>query len=384
MIFTCKTGFMNIKLLTFLLLFSLAGLTQEHYMVVGTYDSPKSEGIYVFRFNTSNGSAAEVSHIKTSNPSYLAVSPDEKFVYAVNENGDTAKFAGSVSSFSFDKSSGTLHFMNQQPAMGNNPCYISTDKHGKWVFAGNYSSGNTIVLPVKQDGSLGPVKMNHPYSGSGPNKDRQLSSHIHYTVLADNNKDLFITDLGSDKVYIEHFHDKTGYIFDAEHKAIQVEPGGGPRHMDIDRQKKYIYVVEELLGYISVYTYPGKESPELVQRIRIIPDDYTGKPSGADIHLSPDGKFLYASSRGESNAIAIFSVDKKNGTLTLKGYQPTLGKTPRHFNFDPTGRFLLVANQNSDEIVIFKRNSRTGLLTDTGNRVAVGKPVCIRWISVKN
>lgn len=371
---------MRYRLLTFLLLFFLRSQAQEYYLLIGTYDSPKSEGIYVYQFNTGDGSATAVSHIKTSNPSFLAISPDEKYVYAVNENGDTAKFAGAVSSFSFNKEDGSLSFLNQQSSMGNNPCYVSTDKSGKWVFAGNYSSGNMVILPVKEDGSLGPVKMNQPYTGSGPNKERQLSSHVHYTVLADNNKDLFITDLGSDKVYVEHFHEKTGYLFDAEHQAIQLEPGAGPRHMVIDQQRDFIYVVEELLGYVSVYTYPDKVGAQLVQRIRITPDGYSGKAGSADIHLSPDGKFLYVSSRGDANVIAIFSADKKKGTLTLKEFQPTLGKTPRNFNFDPTGKYLLVANQNSDEIVVFKRDTRTGSLKDTGNRIAVGKPVCIQWI----
>jgi len=240
-----------------------------------------------------------------------------------------------------------------------------------------------ITLAVKEDGGLGPLKMNQPYAGSGPNKERQLSSHIHFTAIARNNKDLFVTDLGSDKVYIEHFHENTGYIFNNEHQAIQTEPGAGPRHMDIDVQSRFIYVLEELTGYVSVYTYPDKKQPELVQRIRATPAEYTGKPASADIHLSPDGKFLYTSNRDESNTIAIFAADKKSGTLSLKGHQSTLGKTPRNFSLDPSVKFLLVANQNSDEIVVFKRNTRTGMLTDTGNRVTVGKPVCIKWISTK-
>jgi 6-phosphogluconolactonase len=231
------------------------------------------------------------------------------------------------------------------------------------------------------DGSLGQAKMNQPYSGSGPDKDRQLSSHIHYTALAANNKDLFVTDLGSDKVYIERFHEKTGYIFDTEHQSIQMEPGAGPRHLAIDSKEKFIYILEELSGHISVFTYPGKVAPQLIQRIRTTPVDFTGKAASADIHLSPDGKFLYASNRGDLNTIAIYAVDYKTGKLTLKGFQDTLGKTPRNFNFDPTGKFLIVANQNSNEIVIFKRNTRTGLLSDSGNRINVGKPVCIQWIS---
>lgn len=377
-------NFMKLLPLTFLLLFSNARLLcQEHYMLIGTYNSPKSEGIYVYKFNSNDGSAKPVSQIKASNPSFLAVSPDEKFIYAVNETGDTSKFSGGVSSYSFDKRTGEISFINRQSTLGNNPCYVSTDRKGKWVFAANYSSGNMVIFPVNDDGALGPVMMNQPYHGSGPDKSRQLTSHAHFVSIAENNKDLFVTDLGSDNINIEHFHEKTGHIFNTEHQAIAVEPGGGPRHLDIDAQSRFIYLLEELTGHISVYTYPGKEKPKLLQRIRSTPASYTGKEGSADIHLSPDGKFLYTSNRGESNTIAIFSVDKKNGTLSLKGHQSTLGKTPRNFNFDPTGKFLLVGNQNSDEIVVFKRNNRTGMLTDTGNRIEIGKPVCIKWISTK-
>lgn len=381
--FTSHFKAMKLIALTFSILFHQASLAQQFYLLAGTYDSPLSEGIYVYKFNSADGSAALVSQSKTTNPSFLAVSPDEKYVYAVNEKGSKETFAGTLSSFSFDKKNGTLQFLNQQTSAGNNPCYISTDKTGRWVFAGNYSSGNMVIVPVMTDGSLGQAKMNQPYSGSGPDKNRQLSSHIHFAAIAANNKELFVTDLGSDKVYIERFHEKTGYIFDNEHQSIQMEPGAGPRHLAIDSKEKFIYILEELSGHISVFTYPGKVAPQFIQRIRTTPPDYTGKAASADIHLSPDGKFLYASNRGELNTIAIYAVDSKTGKLTLKGFQETLGKSPRNFNFDPTGGFLLVANQNSDEIVVFKRNTRTGLLSDTGKRIRVGKPVCIKWINTK-
>ncbi len=356
---------------------------QQFYLLTGSYDSPDSNGIHVYLFKSKDGSSTPVSHRPASNTSYLAVSPDEKFVYAVHETGDKNAFTGAVSAFLFDQKKGTLQFLNKQPVQGNNPCYISTDQTGRWVFAANYSSGNLVLFPVQANGFLGSVKLNHQYTGSGPVKERQASSHIHYVSVAGNNKDLWVTDLGSDRVFIEHFHEKTGYLFDTQYLPIVLEPGAGPRHLEIDPQRSVVYILEELSGTVAVYSYPGRHASRLLQRIHSTPGHYTGKPASADIHLSPDGRFLYSSNRGESNSIAIFETDRKTGTLTLLGHQSSLGISPRNFSIDPSGNFLLVANQHSNEIVIFKRNKRTGLLIDTGNRISVPRPVCLKWISVK-
>jgi 6-phosphogluconolactonase len=362
--------------LTVAFLYACSVYAQEFYLLIGTYTSGKSEGISVFKFNSLTGDAILSSSIKTSNPSFLTVSPDQKFVYAVNEDKP-----GSVTAFSFDKATGKLNEINKQSSRGDHPCYITIDKTGKWIIVGNYSSGNLSVFAVKKDGSLDSAKQVIQHTGYSVNTERQTEPHVHSTVFSKDNKYLMVADLGIDKIMIYPFDTKTGKLDEANAGFVPAEPGSGPRHFDFHPSEKFGYLMEELTGTISVYNYSKKIGAlEQVQTISAIPVDYMGPISSADIHVSPDGKFLYCSNRGESNNIGIFSIDKKTGRLRLIGHQSVLGKTPRNFNFDPTGNFLLAANQNSDEIVIFKRDKNTGLLADTGKRIAVGNPVCIKWI----
>jgi 6-phosphogluconolactonase len=372
-------------LLTFLFQFAntqTLSKGNEHYLIVGTYDSPKSEGIYVYKFNSKDGSAKQVSHVKTSNPSFLAIAPNEKFIYAVNENGNDKGKGGSVTSFSFDKTNGILTKINSQPSEGNHPCYISIDKTGKWAIISNYSSGTLALLAIKENGELEKSRQYTEYHGSGPDSARQRSSHIHTAVLDSANKTLYVTDLGGDELYALGFDPGFG-IQAPKPYYFKLRPGSGPRHLDIHPNRRFLYLLEELSGSVIAFSINAEGSLSGIQQVSILPKNYTGPASSADIHVSPDGRFLYASNRGESNTIAIFSIDKKSGKLKLVGHQSTLGKTPRNFNFDPSGKFLLVGNQNSDEIVIFKRNMNTGLLTDTGKRISIGKPVCIQWIKSK-
>lgn len=363
-------------------LFSLPSFSQEHYLIVGTYDSPKSEGVYVYKFNSVDGSAKAVSHVKTSNPSFVTVSPDEKFVYAVHETAPQDGKGGNIAAFSFNKETGRLTFINRQLSGGDHPCHVETDKTGKWLFASNYSNGTLSVLPVNADGGLGKVTTIIQHTGSGKHPQRQKGPHTHGAIISDDNRQLFVTDLGIDKVMIYSFDAVNGKLTPAEQSFAQSVPGSGPRIFTFHPDKKFAYVIEELTGTVVLFTYKN-EKLKAKQRISSMPAGDTSFAGSADIHVSPDGKFLYASNRGDANTIAIYSINKKKGTLILIGHQSTLGKTPRNFSIDPSGKFLLCENQNSDEIVIFKRDLNTGLLSDTGNRIAIGKPVCIKWISTK-
>ena len=365
-----------------LLIASITTAQLQHYLITGTYTSGKSEGIYVYKFNSSNGSAEAISHIKISNPSFVAVSPNEEFVYSVQEDAAKNGKGGEITAFSFNKQTGILSYINQQLTGGDHPCYVSVDKTGKWVVAGNYSSGSLSVLPVQANGGLGTATTIIQHKGSGPNKTRQNSPHVHCTLFSADNRFLFVTDLGIDKIMIYAFNETTGTLTPAKQPFFQVSGGAGPRHLAFHPSGKYAYLIEELTGTVVVFKYKNGKLT-FIQRISNMPAGDTSNAASADIHVSPDGNFLYASNRGDANTIGIFSINSKNGKLFFVAHQSTLGKTPRNFNLDPSGNFLLVANQNSDEIVIFKRDTKTGLLTDTQNRLKTGKPVCLKWIAVQ-
>lgn len=350
-------------------------------MIVGTYDSPKSEGVYVYKFNSDDGSATAISHIKTTNPSFVTLSPDEKYVYAVSETAPQDGKGGNIAAFTFNKQAGQLTFINTQLSGGNNPCHIETDITGKWIFASNYTSGSLSVLPVNADGSL-ETATTIQHTGSGKDPIRQKSPHVHGAIISRDNKQLFVTDLGIDKVVIYSFDAITGKLSPSKQQPFaQSLPGSGPRLLTFHPDNKYAYVINELSGTIDVYAYKNGMLKEKQHISSMVAGDNSFAGSGF-IEVSPDGKFLYASNRAEVNNIAIYKLTKKGGKLILKDHQSALGKTPRNFSIDPSGNFLLCENQTSNEIVIFKRDKETGLLSDSGKRIAIGKPVCIKWASV--
>ena len=361
---------------------SFLSFAQQQFLIVGTYTGGKSEGVYVFSFDSRNGDAREVSHVKTSNPSFVAISPDKQFVYAVHEDAASNGKGGEISAYRFNKSTGKLVYINQAPTGGDHPCFVEVDRTGKWVFAGNYTSGSLSVLPVKPGGGVGEPIQTIQHEGSGPNRERQEKPHVHCTLMSADNRFLFVPDLGIDRVMIYEFDSRTGKLKAARQPFVQSPGGAGPRHITFHPSNRYAYLVEELTGTVEVYQYQSGNLKQ-VQRISTMPAGDTSFPGSADIHVSPDGKFLYASNRSTVNTLAIFRISPVTGLLQLIGHQSTLGQTPRNFNFDPSGKFLLVANQNSDQVVIFRRDSKTGLLTDTGRRIDVGKPVCLRWMPVQ-
>lgn len=347
--------------------------SKVYNLLVGTYTSEKSEGIYVYSFNTETGeftSKSVATGIK--NPSFLVVAKDLKHVYSVSEGS-----GGSISAFSFDAAAGKLNFLNSAPSGGNGPCYVSVDDQKKFVFAGNYGGGSLGAIPINADGSLSQDIQSIQHEGKSvkPNQDKP---HVHAAVLSKDNKFLFVPDLGTDKVNIYNVDvTKSKPLSPGTPAFASIAVGGGPRHFDFHPNGKFAYVIHENTGEVTVFDYTKGQLKEK-QRVSMPVAGYTGNIHGADIHVSPDGKFLYGSMRAEINELGIYSIDKK-GMLTFVGRQSTLGKIPRNFAIDPTGNFLLAANQNSDEVVIFKRDKKTGLLTDTGKRISVGKPVCLKF-----
>lgn len=370
---------MRIIFLSLILLISFCATAQNFYLFIGTYTSKGSKGIYVYRFNAANGTAEWVSNTDSAaNPSYLAVAPNEKYVYAVNEtHGDKG---GNVSAYTFDKATGKLALINQQSTAGDDPCYVSVSKNNNWVMVANYSGGSSAAFAANKDGSLNPYSQLMQDSGSSANTKRQEKPHVHSAVFSPAQDHLFTPDLGTDKVMIYKFNPTSQKPLNpATSPYAAVAPGSGPRHFTFHPNEKFAYVIQELSGTVGVYRYNNGQL-SLLQDIATHPAGYKGDIGSADIHLSPDGKFLYASNRGDENTITIFSVNAATGKLKLKGYQPTMGKTPRNFIIDPTGNYLLAANQETDNIVIFKRNKLTGLLTPTGKQIEVSMPVCLQMM----
>ena len=372
-----KFSIMRKLLLPLCMLLTTSAMTQQYHLVVGTFTDAGSDGIYTYKFNSQTGDAVAASSVKTSNPSYLVVSPDNKYVYAANHDEQ-----GMVSAFQFNKQDGSLKFLNKVTSAGAHPCYISINKKGNILVVGNYAGGNLSVLEVRQDGQVNQPKQIIQLKGSSVNRSRQEKAHVHATVFSPDQRFLFVPDLGSDKVMIYKVVQGSGALQPAEEPFIDVNAGSGPRHIDFHPKYGFAYLIEELTGTISVYKYAeGKLT--LVQNTSAHPISYQGAYGSADIHVSPDGNFLYASNRGDANSIAIFKIDPDTGMIMPTGFQPSLGIHPRNFNFDPTGNFLLVANRDTDEIVIFKIDKQTGLLEDTKKRIKVSKPVCIKWIVTK-
>lgn len=349
---------------------------KEYNLLIGTYSNKdKTNGIHVLSFDTKTGDFKERSkNTAVTNASYLAITKDNKNVYSVSEVSD-----GSVNAFSFDAKTGTLTFLNSVRAGGDHPCYVSVDDKKKTVFVGTYSSGTLSAVHINEDGSLNPDIQTMTHKGSSVNKDRQDKAHVHAAVLSPDNRYLFVPDLGTDKVNIYSIDAAKPQPLAAAGEAL-VKPGSGPRHLTFHPDGKFAYLIQELDASVTAFDYKdGKLNAK--QSVTLLSSDYKGSVGAADIHVSPDGKFLYGSNRGDANEITIYSI-AKNGELTYAGRQSTLGKSPRNFVIDPTGTFLLAANQNSNNVLIFKRDQKTGLLTDTGKKITVEKPVCLKFVAV--
>lgn len=349
-------------------------------LLIGTYTSNNSsEGIYVYTFDSQTGEL-EYKNKATDidNPSFLAISPDLKSVYAISESSKNP--TGMVYSYGYDSSTGALTFKNKESAGGNGPCYVSVDKTGKYVFTANYGSGSLAAVPIMTDGSLG-SSVQKIYNDGKMIDGKESPSRMHAAVISPDNKYLFAPNLGIDKIGVYSFNAKetADPLKAAEPEFVSLPEKSGPRHFVFHPSKKYAYVIQELDGGITAFDYKNGKLTE-IQTVSIIPEDFAGRFAAADIHISPDGKFLYGSNRIGLNEIVIYSINQKNGQLTFVGRESSKGKIPRNFAIDPTGNFLLVANQDTDDIHVFKRNKESGLLTSTDISINIGRPVCLKFI----
>ena len=372
------------KILSVYLAVSLSMLVHAqnpvYYLLIGTYTSgSQTDGIHIYRFNPNKGEATFVSKTNgVQNPSYMAISSDEKFVYAVNENGDNP---GELSAFALDKKKGELVLLNKQPTDGFSPCYVSIDSAGKNVITANYSGGNISVFKTNPDGSLQPHVQLIGHEGYGVNVERQEMPHPHCVVFSPDEKFVFAADLGTDRLYQYNFNptENSAVLTPSDPPYYTVEDGFGPRHFTFTEDGKTAYLLNELSGQIIVYSFAdGKLNP--IQTIESTSAGDKNNRSSSDLHMAPNGKFFYTSNRGPANDISLYKV-QTDGTLLANGKQP-VSATPRNFMIDPTGRFLLVASQSANEVQIFVINKNFGLLQDTGTKISVEKPVCLKMVPV--
>ena len=366
-------------------------MTDIIYAYIGTYTrqeahvNGQSEGIYCYKMDPDTGNWAAVGMTKNdTNPSFVVVDAKKQCLYAVNEVTDFEdQPGGGVSAYAINQQTGELTLLNSQRTLGDHPCHLSVDPSGKCVFVANYTGGNVSVFPIQADGSLAPASDMVQHVGSSVNQNRQQEPHAHSINLSPNNTSALVCDLGMDKVMAYKIDFEEGKLLPHAAPFIRIQPGAGPRHLAYHPNQKYVYVINEIDLTITVLRYDeGQGHLSEIQNISTLPVGAEGPGnSTADIHVHPNGKFVYGSNRGH-NSIASFSIDEATGKLTALGHTPTKGKTPRNFGIDPTGQFLYAANQDSSSIATYRINTETGALTPTGQVLDVPTPVCIHFVQM--
>jgi 6-phosphogluconolactonase len=380
----------NLLILLFASLFSTvpAGTAapaghSKYLIYVGTYteDGSASKGIYAYRFDRSTGAIASLGlAAQTINPSFLAVHPNHRFLYAVNEVKNYAgQNSGGVSAFAIDRATGKLTLLNEVASKGADPCYITVDKTGKYVLVANYSGGSVAVFPVLDDGRLGEASGFVQHTGHGSNPERQAGPHAHSIDLSPDNRFAIVDDLGLDETLVYKFDSAKGSLA-TDPMVAKADPGAGPRHFAFQPNGKFAYVIDEMESAVEAFLYDASSGAlRPLRTISTLPKSFSGRNTAAEIQVHPSGKFLYASNRGH-DSIAVFAIDASEGTLTPVEYVSTKGKSPRHFEIAPGGSLLFAANEISDNLVIFRINPRSGRLTATGKVLELAQPVCVKFV----
>jgi 6-phosphogluconolactonase len=356
------------------------GTPRAMRVYVGTYTGPKSKGIYQMRLDLAQGSlgTAEVAG-ETPNPSFLAVHPSRRFLYATNEVwGPPA--AASVTALAIAPDTGRLTFLNKQSSGGAGPCHISIDKEGRCALVANYGGGSVCSLPIDGAGRLGEPTAIVQHKGSGPNPKRQEGPHAHSIYPDPPGRFALAADLGLDKVLVYRLDAARGSLLPNDPPGASVAPGAGPRHLAFHPGGRFAYVISEMASTVTAFGYDGERGTlKPLQTVSTLPADYRGESTTAEIEVHPSGRFLYGSNRGH-DSIAIFAIEPQTGLLKPLGHQPTQGKTPRNFAIEPTGAWLLAANQGSDSVVVFRIDPATGGLSPSGAAAGVPSPVCVVFV----
>lgn len=355
----------------------ISNLTNEKFsLLVGGYTGEQARGIEIYDFDTQwgqlsyNGQSTELE-----NPSYICLDSTGKMVYAVSEQEEEG---GNVYAFTFDRQNGKLTFLNKQPANGTAACYVAIDKQRKHAFVANYKSGSLSVFPLAENGSLLPLCQHIQQQGSSINPRRQEGPHVHMAQLSPDERYLIFTDLGTDKLhsYSYQSHQQTPLSLVS---TTLIQPGSGPRHLTFSPGGQFVYLVTEMSGDVIVFHFDLGELKQ-IQTITLLADNFEGEAGGGDIRISSDGLFLYVSNRGDANEIVIFSIDKQSGLITLIQHSSCMGKSPRNIMIDPTGGYLHVANQESNNIIVFKRDEITGLISGIASIANAQQPSCLQFV----
>lgn len=359
--------------------------SERYWMYVGTYtNAGQSKGIYLFEMDSGTGKLKPLGLAgEAVNPSFLAIHPNRKFLYAVDEIANfDGKKTGAVSAFAIDPQSGKLKLLNQQSSEGTGPCHLVVDRNGKNVLVANYGGGNGCVLPIGPDGKLAPASSKYQHHGTVADPARQGGPHAHSINLDDANKFAFVADLGLDEVFVYRFDSDKGTLTKNDPPGVKLPPRSGPRHFAFHPTGKFAYVINEIDLTITALKYDSDKGVlTSVQTVSTVPEGVDRKGlSTAEVQVHPSGKFVYGSNRGH-NSIAGFKVNPQTGAVTPNGYTSGPIKTPRNFTVDPSGHFLLVANQDGNSIVVYKIDEDTGKLESAGITVEAPKPVCLKIIA---
>ena len=368
-----------------LLMLACSGPGHEFLVYIGTYTGSGSDGIYSYRFHPENGDLKPLGLVaKTDNPSFFIIDPDRQFLYAVNEV-DTfqQERAGAVSVFKINRRSGKLTLLQKISSLGAAPAHISLDKTARNLLVSNYNGGNAAVFPIKENGLIGSHTAFIQNVGSSVDRNRQAAPHAHFIQATNDNRFVMIADLGTDQVLVFSFDPELGSLSPIDARFVKLAPGSGPRHLAFAPNGKYVYVINELVSTITVFSLePESGTMEEKQTISTLPAEYSGMNTTAEILVDAKGRFLYVSNRGH-DSIGVFSIHADDNSLEPVEWISSGGKTPRHFEIDPSGQWLFAANQDSDNIVLFQIDEGTGRLIQTSQLVEVADPVCVQFLSLK-
>ena len=358
-------------------------------LLIGTYTANRSEGIYLYDFDTATGrlDAQPRQIVKAENPSWLTFSADRQYVYAVNENGPGQRDpVGRVTSYRIDQGDGTLQEINRALSLGSEPTYSSVSLDGRYLFVANYSvsadpGGTLSVLPIGKAGALEPATQVKTDRASQVNPERQMSPHVHSAVVAPDGRAVFVQDLGADRIYVYRYdpaQPEAPLAHDEAQPWVDTPPGSGPRHLVFSRDGRHAYLTLEMIGEVLVYDYAQGKLVQK-QRVSLAPTGFSGKNGAGALHLSPDGRFLYVTNRGTDNQLVTFAVAPSGGELSLIARRSTEGLEPREFAIDPSGHYVLIANQHSNTVVVMKRDPVSGIIGETIQVLAVDAPSDLKF-----